>query len=147
MSLPPLRSLDSGLYRAALWLCPSGFRREYADEMSRDFDEARDEASTRGAGGLWWLRLVMTVDLVRTAVVQWARSGLPVIAVISVVAALALAEGLATLARYATFQTPSDPAHGEMMGIVLVATTSVFLIATTIALTLWAVRPIRRGRR
>jgi hypothetical protein len=135
------------MYRAALWLCPAGFRHEYAQEMARDFQEAHDEAATRGGSRLWWLRLAMAIDLARTVAVQWARTGLPAISVVSLIAALSLAEALATVARHATFEIPSDPMHAEMMGIVLLATTSVFLIAMTIVLTLWATGPARRSRR
>src|SRR5919108_5383489 len=62
----PRTKLDSRMYRAALWLCPAGFRHEYAQEMARDFQEAHDEAATRGGSRLWWLRLAMAIDLART---------------------------------------------------------------------------------
>jgi hypothetical protein len=147
MPRSPSRAFDTCLYRTALWLCPSAFRRAYADEMVRDFAEAHDEASTGRAGGLWSLRLVMAVDVVRTVLVQWARTGLPLIAVISLTLALVLAEGVATLARRAAFEIPADTMHAEMIGVVLLATTAVFIIAMTIVLTLWAAGPTRRGRR
>jgi hypothetical protein len=115
--------------------------------MVRDFTEAHDEASTGRAGGLWSLRLVMAIDVVRTVLVQWARTGLPLVAVISLTLALVLAGGVATLARRAAFEIPADTMHAEMIGVVLLATTSVFIIAMTIVLTLWAARPAGRGRR
>jgi hypothetical protein len=147
MSPGASRSPDTRVYRAVLWLCPSGFRREFADEMVRDFDDAHSEVTSMGARDMWRLRLVMAVDLVRTASVQWARTGLPVIAVLSLTVALALAEGLATVARHATFEIPVDGTHAEAIGVLLLATISVFLIAMTMVLTLWVWRPVRPGRR
>jgi hypothetical protein len=147
MSRSLSRSLDARAYRAALWLCPSGFRREYGDDMARDFDDARSEVISMGTRALWRLRLMMAVDLARTAGAQWSRTGLPIIAVISLTAALALAEGLATIARHATFELPADGGNIEMIGVLLLATVSVFLIAMTIVITLWAGRSLRHGRR
>jgi hypothetical protein len=147
MSRGRFRSLGARLYRAALWLCPSSFRREYADEMVRDFADAHGDASSMGDGAVWRLRLLLAVDLVRTFGVQWSRTGLPVIAIVSLTVALVLAEGVATLAQHATFEMPADAAHADMLGVLLLATTSVLVIAMTIVLTLWVGRPSRRGRR
>jgi hypothetical protein len=141
------RSLDARLYRAALRLCPPGFRRDYADEMVADFNQAHDEASSTGNHAVWRFRLLMAVDLARTFSVQWSRTGLPLIALVSLVVPLTLVEGLATLARHATFDIPADTAHAEIIGIMLLTVTAVCLIAMTIVLTLWVWRPIRRGRR
>ncbi len=135
------------LYRAALWLCPPGFRHDYGEDMTRDFVEAHGEASSRGGAALWGHRLLMAADLARTIGVQWSRTGLPVIAVMSLAGALALAEGLATVARRSTFVIPADVPHAEMIGLVLLATTSVCLIAMTIVLTLWVGWATRRRRR
>ena len=77
MSHGAMRSLDGRLYRAALSLCPAGFRREHGDEMLRDFDEARGEAAADGDRALWILRLLMAVDLARTFGIQWVRIGVP----------------------------------------------------------------------
>ena len=143
-------SLDGRLYRAALSLCPAGFRREHGDEMARDFDEARGEAAATGDRALWLLRLLMAIDLVRTFGVQWVRTGLPTIALASILLPLAVAEGLATLAlraRVKSIDLPADAAQAEILGVLLLAVTAVVLIATTIVLTLCVSRPIRRGRR
>ena len=140
-------SLDERLYRAALSLCPAGFRVEHGDELVRDFDEARGEALASGDRGLWSFRLLMAVDLIRTVSVQWFRTGIPATALASVVVALALAAGLASVARRATFPMPSDPADAEILGVLLLAVTSVVIIALTASLNLWVNRPRRRGRR
>jgi hypothetical protein len=139
--------IDVRLYRACLRACPPAFLREYGDEMVRDFSDAREEAAAAGGRVLWRLRLLMAIDLLRTTVTQWTRTGWPVISLVSVMATLFLAAGLAAVARHATFVIPGDAAHSEALGVLLLATISVFLIATTIALTLWAARPVRRRRR
>ena len=71
----------------------------------------------------------------------------PAIALASLCAPLALAEALSAVARQAAFVIPPEGAHTEIIGVLLLATISVLLIATTIALTLWAARPVRRRRR
>jgi hypothetical protein len=139
--------IDVRLYRACLRACPPAFLREYGDEMVRDFDDAREEAAAAGGRALWRLRFLMAIDLLRTMVTQWTRTGWPVIGLVSLMAPLTLAAGLAAVARRATFAIPRDTVHAEMLGVLLLATVSVFLIATTIALTLWAARPVRRRRR
>jgi hypothetical protein len=140
-------SLDERLYRVALSLCPAGFRVEHGDELARDFDEARGEALADGDRGLWSFRLLMAADLARTVTVQWFRTGIPVTALASAVLALTLAAGLASVARRATFPMPSDPADAEILGVLLLAVTSVVIIAMTASISLWVNRPRRRGRR
>jgi hypothetical protein len=139
--------IDVRLYRACLRACPPAFLREYGDDMTRDFGDARDEAAARGRHALWALRLLMTLDLLRTIGTQWTRTGWPVIGLVSVMAALSMAAGLAAVARRATFVIPGDVVHAEALGLLLLATISVLLVATTIALTLWAAKPVRRRRR
>ena len=142
-----MRSLDRRLYRAALSLCPASFRREHGDEMTLDFDQACGEAAADGDGALWSLRLLMAVDLVRTFGVQWLRTGFPAVVVASVLVTLALVEGLATVARRATIDMPPGVEDEEVIGFLFLVVICVLLIATTIALTLWMTRFIRRGRR
>jgi hypothetical protein len=139
--------IDVRLYRACLRACPPAFLREYGDEMVRDFAEAREEAAVAGGRALWRLRLLIALDLLRTVGTQWTRNGWPVIGLVSLVAPLTLAAGLAAIAQHAIFVIPPDAVHAEMIGVLLLATVSVFLIAMTIALTLWAARPVRRRRR
>ena len=140
-------SLDGRLYRAALSLCPAGFRVEHGDELARDFDEGRGEALATGDRELWSFRLLMAIDLVRTFAVQWFRTGVPAIALASAILALTLAAGMASVARRATIPMPTDPANAEILGVLLLAVTSVMVIAITASLNLWVNRPGRRGRR
>lgn len=143
----PMPSRDGRLYRAALSLCPAGFRREHGDEMARDFDEAHGEAAAAGDRALWILRLLMAVDLVRTFGIQWLRTGFPVIGLVSILVTLALAEGIATVARIARVRMPYDAVDGEVVGVLLLAVVTVVLIAMTITISLWVGQLNRRGRR
>ncbi len=115
--------------------------------MVRDFVEAREAAASAGGPALWRLRLLMALDLLRTTGTQWTQNGWPLIGLVALVVPLTLATGLAVVAREATFVIPQDEVDAELIGVVLLATVSVFLIAMTIALTLWAAKPVRRRRR
>jgi hypothetical protein len=151
-SIRSTRSLEGQCYRLALMLCPPVFRREHGDEMSRDFDDLRGEAAARGNGALWTLRFAMTIDFVRTLGVQWLRTGLPVIALVAASVQLAIALGLAAFVRLATISLPGPDdvarnADAEVMGVLLIAITSIVLIGMTITLNLWVTRLNRRRRR
>jgi hypothetical protein len=147
MEVRTVRSIDGRLYRAALLLCPGGFRRDYGEEMARDFDEARGEAVVEGRRAVWTLRLLLGLDLARTLVVQWLRTGFPAIACAAMFLSLLLTAGLASVARRATVQIPPDVVHSELLGILLLVVIAVMLIAMTIVLNLWVHRPGRFGRR
>src|SRR6185295_11324783 len=79
MAFDAVTPIEARLYRAALRLCPDAFRRDHGDEMMCDFDDARSEAAASGARAVWAFRLLVAADLGRTLVVQWLRTGLPVI--------------------------------------------------------------------
>jgi len=140
-------AFEGRLYRVALSLCPVAFRRDHGDEMARDFDEARKEAAADSRRAIWLLRGCMAIDLVRTLAVQWVRTGLPVIAVASVFPALAIAEGVAAVARGARVRIPDGLEHEDMLLVLFMAVTCVVLIAMTIVLSLWVGRLTRRSRR
>jgi hypothetical protein len=147
MSSAPTHSLDGRLYRAALLLCPPGFRQDHGDEMARDFDEARQEAQADGDRALWFLRCLMAVDLARTLTVQWIRTGIPVIALVSTLVPLVIAEGLATLARRTTVRIPRGLEDEEVVTVLFVAVIVVVLIAMTILVSQWVGRLTRPRRR
>jgi hypothetical protein len=140
-------SIEARLYRAALRLCPPEFRREHGDEMAADFDEARGEVSASGSRALWTLRGVMGVDLGRTIVVQWLRTGLPVIGIVAGCCSLLLAAGVASVARRVTMRIRADVDTSEMVGLVLLIAVAVMVIVTTIVFNLCMYRPRRIGRR
>jgi uncharacterized membrane protein YidH (DUF202 family) len=87
---------------------------------------------------------------VRTAGVQWLRTGLPAIALFAACVQLAIALGLAAFARLAVIALPMPEhvthADAEVMGILLIAITSIMLIGMTITLNLWVTRLNRRRR-
>jgi hypothetical protein len=142
-------SLDCRLYRAGLALCPASFQREYAAQMVEDFTEALDEASrASGRASLWRLRGEYGFDLVRTFGVQWTRSGLPLIGLAALVVTLTLVEVLANfVVKRSTFVLPADLANADLIGLLILATVSVFIVASTICITLWAAPPARRTTR
>ena len=145
MPSAPLRSLEGRLYRAALSLLPPAFRREHGAEMARDFDQARQEADS--ASAFWLLRACIAIDLVRTLAVQWVRTGLPIIAVLSLVLSIAVAEALAAIARRASIRMPAGFEHEDELIVLFMAQISVVLIALTILLSLWVGRLTRPRRR
>ena len=139
--------LEARLYRAALRLCPPEFRREHGDEMAADFEEARGEVSASGGLASWTLRVVMAVDLGRTIVVQWWRTGLPVIGLVAGSCSLLLAAGVASVARRVTMRIRADVDTSDMVGLVLLVAVAVMVIVTTIVFNLCMYRPRRIGRR
>src|SRR5688500_1438812 len=138
---------EARLYRAALRLCPPEFRREHGDEMAADFDEARGEVSASRASAVWALRIVMGVDVGRTIVVQWLRTGLPVIGIVAGGCSLLLAAAVASVARRVTMRIRADVDTSEMVGLVLLIAVAVMVIVTTIVFNLCLYRPRRIGRR
>lgn len=141
-----ISSVESRVYRAALSLCPAGFRRDHGDEMARDFDEARQEA-TGSTAAIWMVRACMSIDLARTFAVQWVRTKVPVIAAVSIVIALAIAEVLAAIARRASVRMPVGIEHEDAVVVLFMAEILVVLIAMTILISLWVGRLTRPRRR
>jgi hypothetical protein len=140
-----LSAFEGRLYRAALTLLPGAFRREHGSEMARDFDEARQEADSTSA--FWLLRAGISIDLVRTVAVQWVRTGLPLIAIASILLSLTLAEALAAIARRTSVRMPDGLKHEDAVVVLFMAEISVVLIAMTIFISLWVGRLMRHGRR
>ena len=140
-----LSSFEGRLYRAALTLLPSTFRREHGAEMARDFDQARQEVDS--ARAFWLLRACIAIDLVRTLAVQWIRTRLPIIAAASILLSIALAEALAAIARRASIRVPVGIENEGEVIVLFMAQISVVLIALTILLSLWVGRLTRPRRR
>ena len=140
-------SLESRLYRAALRLCPGEFRRDHGEEMACDFDEALGDAAVAGARAVWALRLLIGIDLARTIVVQWLRTGLPAIGAVALFCSFSLLAGFASVARRISARMPVDIVDAEMVGVVLLTAVAVLVIVTTIVFNLWVHRPRRVARR
>jgi hypothetical protein len=140
MAHAPAQSLDARLYRAALRLCPGEFRRDHAGEMACDFEDARGEAAGGGARALWTLRAVLGVDLVRTMVVQWLRTGLPAIGCVAALVTFTTAAGVAAFVRRITVRASTAVVDEEAVAFILLSAVALMVIVATIVFNLWVHR-------
>jgi hypothetical protein len=139
------RGFETWLYGAALYCYPPAFRREFSAEMIRDFHDARHEPHVLADHRhVWAFRRQMAGDLVRSIALQWMRSGLPLLVVLSLVGPLASTTAVATLMR------PTDAfvrrgTDDDLLVLLMVVVTLLLVIAATIIFTFWfAHRVIRR---
>lgn len=139
--------LDARLYRAALHLCPFEFRREHGDEMACDFEEARGEGALISAAALRRIRVAMSVDLARTILVQWWRTGRPAIGAVALIVSLASTLGLASAVRTLTLRMTAFAVPSEGVALILLSAVALMVIVTTIVVNLCLVRPRRVRRR
>jgi predicted lysophospholipase L1 biosynthesis ABC-type transport system permease subunit len=137
------------VYRAALYLYPAAFRREFSTEMTRDFHEATREARRAGRRrDLLTLWAGIGADLARTVVVQWLRTGLPVLLLCSTAAALAAASVAANVLPRTPFDVPPAADDRDVMTLILLTCAVLLVITATILFTFWFSRPMfRRHRR
>lgn len=147
MTDDPRTPLDARLYRMGLRLCPGEFRRDHADEMACDFEDARSEAAGSGTKAVWMFRLLVGADLARTLVVQWLRTGLPLIGCVAAVVTLLLANAVASAARFVTVRMRVERLPSDAVGVILLASVAVMVIVATIVFNHWVHRPRRIGRR
>lgn len=147
MADSPRTPLDARLYRIGLRLCPGEFRRDHADEMACDFEDARSEAAASGTNAVWQFRLLVGADLARTLVVQWMRTGLPLIGGVAVIVTLLLANAVASAARFVTERMRVDRLPSDAVGVILLSSVAVMVIVATIVFNHWVHRPRRIGRR
>ena len=143
-AIPRNLPIDARIYRASLYLYPPQFRREFAEEMTRDFSEAKMEAQA-AQGGLFAFRARLCADLIKTVFLQWARTGLPVIALISSIVPLYTATLLARLSQSAPVSIPTEP-DAEMLAMVLLVTVVLLIVASTILMTVLFVHPRLKRR-
>jgi len=137
------------IYQAALWLYPAAFRREFSSEMTRDvhdaIDETRREGRRRDLLALW---ACVAADLARTIVVQWLRTGLPVLLLCSAAGAIAAASVAANVLPRAVLAVPSAAHDRDVMTLILLTIVVLLVIVATILFTFWFSRPMfRRHRR
>jgi hypothetical protein len=77
-------TVASSIYQALLHLYPPAFRAEFGDEMTLDFEDGTQDAwRARGWPGILSLWAVIGVDMARTALLQWLRTGLPMLILVS----------------------------------------------------------------
>jgi predicted lysophospholipase L1 biosynthesis ABC-type transport system permease subunit len=141
--------ISNRVYRAALYLYPAAFRREFSSEMTRDFHEATCEARRAGRRrDLLTLWAGIGADLARTIAVQWLRTGLPVLLLCSTAAALAAASVAANVLPHAPFDVPATAHDRDVMTLILLTCAVLLIIVATILFTFWFSRPLfRRHRR
>jgi hypothetical protein len=139
----PIGPVDILLYRAALYLYPPAFREEYAPEMLLDFREARLDARACGRRATFWVQIV--VDLCRSVVRQWLRTGLPLIGATAVTCSLFVVLGLVRFWR-APFAFPPSSARVDVLMLVFLSTLVLLVIATRIIFTTWFTRTTRQRR-
>ena len=139
--------LDTRLYRAALRLCPSEFRRDHSDEMACDFEESRGEAAVGGTSALWALRMVIGLDVTRTIAVQWLRTGLPAIGCVAAGVSVALVAAVASAGRWLSERLATDHETSEGVGAVLLSVVALMVIVATIVFKLWTHRARLARRR
>ena len=143
---PRLRGIGARIYYAALFLCPPAFRREFSSEMARDVDEAaEDMRSAGGAAALMWIGIA--ADLGATVVVQWLRTGWPVLAACSIAAAIAATGVAANMLWHEPLPVPASAHDRDLMTLLLLTGTVLLVIVATIVFTFWFARPVSRRRR
>jgi amino acid transporter len=142
-------SIDARAYRAALHLLPPGFRREFSEQMIRDFDDARAEAVATGRSReLWAFRARMGLDLARAIPMQWLRTGLPIIAAAAILLTFGITSTLAAIFRPRSYNFPHGTPEADMLILEMLIVAVLFVIASTIVFTsVFVTRRLRRPRR
>lgn len=131
------------VYRTLLRLYPVRFQEEFASDMALDFADASEEAwlAERWTGLLQvWLRT--GADLARSLTLQWMRTHIPLIAIVSIVIALSTASVAQTLIPKEPFFVNLQPHDRDLAALMLLTACVVLVIASTIIFTLWFLRPL-----
>jgi hypothetical protein len=85
------------VYRWMIAAYPPAFRATFADSMAADFSDAlRDAHASGDRRGINRLLVQVGLDLVRSVVVQWARTSVPWLTLAYAAALLCFCEGLAS---------------------------------------------------
>lgn len=143
----PGDSFDSRCYRLWLRLYPEAFRREFGREMLQDFvlelDEHRQRDDRRA---LWAFRRHVLLDGLVSLAKQWIHTGWPVFASAALVVPVLAVMSMGNLWKRTRFDLPADSPNVDVLGLVLMATVSVVVIAATIIVTIWFTSPHLRRR-
>ena len=146
MAAPP--GIGVRVYEAALQLYPPAFRREFGVEMVRDVREASlESAASRGWRDVATFWLAIAGDVLMTVPLEWCKTGLPLLALVSALPGAAFLGVLARVERRAWLLVPEQVADREILALVLLVTVVLFLILATILFTLWFARPRLSRRR
>ena len=144
----PRISVDVRLYRAAQYLYPPAFRREFSEEIVRLFDETYADARIAGGrAGLWAFRARMSADLAGTIACQWLRTGWPIVAAASLLYPVMTLSALVMLWQRAPFVLPRVTSEADVVALTVLTAIVLLVIAATIILTLWFTRPLLYRRR
>jgi hypothetical protein len=136
------------VYQAALNLYPPAFRREFGTEMVHDFREAsRETRASEGLKGLAAFWCSIATDLVMTVVLEWCRTGLPLLTLASAVPVVTFLGVLSRVDRRAQVILPDAGADRELLAVILLVAVLLLVIAATIIFTLWFARPLIYRRR
>jgi hypothetical protein len=145
---PRFAAVGARLYSAALFLYPPAFRREFSSEMARDFSEATEDTRLAGRQSeLLALWAHAGADLARTVVVQWLRSGLPLLAACSIAGALVAASVAANVLPRASVAVPAATTDRDLMTLIILTGVVLLVIVATILFTFWFSRPLLRRHR
>jgi len=146
MAAPP--GIGVRVYEAALQLYPPAFRREFGVEMVRDVREASlESAASRGWRDVATFWLAIAGDVLMTVPLEWCKTGLPLLALVSALPGAAFLGVLARVERRAWLLVPEQVADREILALVLLVTVVLFLILATILFTLWFAHPRLSRRR
>ena len=131
------------VYRTLLRLYPPRFQEEFASDMALDFADARKEAWLEGRWiGLFRVWLRAASDVARSLTLQWMRTHIPLIAVVSMAIALSAAAVAQTLVPKEPFFVNLQPHDRDLAALMLLTASVVLVIASTIIFTLWFLRPL-----
>ena len=144
---PRPRGIGARVYGAALFLCPPAFRREFSTEMARDVDDAAEDMRSGGAAAARLRWIGIAADLAATVVVQWLRTGWPVLATCSLAGAIAATRVAASMLWHEPLPVPASAYDRDLMTLLLLTGTVLLVIVATIVFTFWFARPVARRRR
>ena len=144
---PRPRGIGARVYGAALLLCPPAFRREFSTEMARDVDDASADMQSAGGAAALLLWIGIAADLAATVVVQWLRTGWPVLAACSLAGAIAATRVAANMLWHEPLPVPASAHDRDLMTLLLLTGTVLLVIVATIVFTFWFARPVARRRR
>lgn len=142
-----LASIGVRLYRGLLLLYPARFRKQFEVEMACAFEEASHDAldDRRRLLALISLWSLVAGDLVRTLVIQWVRTGLPLVAL---GAAFATSGTVSVLAWMWPAQPGAFPSEDSDLAILLLLVAVVLMvIVSTMVFSLWFLHPLLERRR
>jgi hypothetical protein len=136
-------SVGDVVYRAILRLYPVRFREDFAADMALDFADASDEAWLAARWtGLVRVWVGSAADVSRSLAVQWLRTPLPFVSLISIVIALSTAAIAQTIVPKGPFFVDVQPRDRDLIVLILLTACVLLVIAATIIFTLWFLRPL-----